>query len=654
MANIRYRKDIDGLRAFAVIPVMLFHGGVELFSGGYVGVDVFFVISGYLITSIMIGEMEAGSFSIRRFLMRRIRRLLPMALVVYISILLLFSFIYPTVYYEKLSAGVLSSMAFVSNIFFWKQGGYFSSGLELNPALHTWSLSVEEQFYLTFPFFLLLLNKIFKSDLLRYMSLLGLIALSLAVAIAFTPSYQSVAGFYLLPPRLYELAIGAFLAMLFFKKPDLYIRKVPFMKELGLFLIFLAIFNFDEDTEFPSYNALLPVLGGALVIVSSRHGGVVDYLLTHKIIVFVGLISYSLYLWHWPVIVYMNWVFGETQNLLHLVVYFLISGFLAAITYRYVEQPFRDKVEMPNLKVLKITGVGSVVVLIASSIGLAYGNYTLVDPTGSITRQYNSAVQAEPYRSSCTDKARRDGQFSYCELPGYPTNRDTAKVYVWGDSHGSAFIPALEPFSKDYQIRFTNTSGCPPVVGVRRTDWPQACERVNGQVMHHILEENYDLVILVAAYNNYLNWGIIGDRESDYIRDPNQAATVFSELMNSTLNSLHSAEVPFILISQPPRFEERIPDTFLRSATLGLDYNGGRILMETYSEQLNTFLTTLNSRWKGNVVTFIDTYCPGGLCVGTIGNNILYKDQHHISNYHAQLISESLHEVLANAINSAD
>ena len=292
---IKHRSDIDGLRAFAIIPVLFFHSGFTLFSGGFVGVDIFFTISGFLITSILLKDIDNNRFSYTEFFKRRIRRLMPMAILIYIFVLSLFFFFYPSTFFKDVSAATFSSLLFFSNIYFWKEGGdYFGRNVEINPLLHTWSLSVEEQFYLIFPFLLLLLFWITRNATQKIVLIFIGILISVYVAIIYAPSKESFAAFYLLPPRMYELAIGSITALFVYYWPHHNLRKIAFLQEIGIFFVLIPIFFFDSNTLFPSYNALLPCSGAALIMLSTGNNGWSSILLNSRFAV-----SSVLYLIHY-------------------------------------------------------------------------------------------------------------------------------------------------------------------------------------------------------------------------------------------------------------------------------------------------------------------------------------------------------------------
>lgn len=648
---IKHRLDIDGLRAFAIIPVVLFHAGWQSFPGGYIGVDVFFTISGFLITSIILEDIKNNTFSYIAFFKRRIRRLLPMAMLINVLVLLCFYFYYPSVYYSDVAKAALASLFFVSNIFFWKEGGdYFGRNLEINPLLHTWSLAVEEQFYLVFPFLLILLFWIARNVVLKFVLFSAGIAVSIYFAVSFAPSIESVAAFYLLPPRMYELAIGALIALWIFYWPQHQLRDAKYLQEVGLLLIIIPVFLYDENTPFPSYYALLPCVGAAAVMFSKSSKGIAGKILCSKIFVFVGLISYSLYLWHWPLIVLKNWVI-QTESKNYIVDFFVILAAIALsyLTYKYVESPFRNKSLVTDKLLLKWTGVGFVSIAALTITMIIFGNSRFVDPTGKINSTYQKAIQATPYRLDCLEKVRRSSQFLPCTLPGNNSSKGK-RIFVWGDSHGSAFMPTLEKIAEKNQVQFANNSGCPPILNLKRTDLAQSCPEINQIIFDNIIEEQYDLVVFIAAYSNYLNMGLVGHLDATHRRNIEKSYNDFADLALKTIDEFEQRNVPFLIVVQPPRMKNSIPEEFLRDETLGKNYLGDWISLAQYEKQIEPLYEAIPEKWHKNMVSMPRVYCPEGRCISMIGRDLLFKDSHHISNHYADYLSDYFVPIFENML----
>ena len=335
-----YRPDIDGLRAIAVVGVVLFHAGLGM-PGGFAGVDVFFVISGYLITRLILRDLKLGDFSILTFWERRIRRILPALTVVVVAVLVTGWFLSLPFHYLVTGQSAIALAALSSNIQFWRTTDYFAPDAEENPLLHTWSLSVEEQFYIIVPFLLFLLFRLRQGHLIPTLLMIGcMVSLILSVYhLRIDPS----GAFYLLPSRAWELGVGSMLAVL----PPA--RSRPVQSALGytcLALILLTFFFFDPRFPFPGIAALPPVLGAAFIILAgykntneSSPEPMVTRVLGFQPIVFVGLCSYSFYLWHWPFFAYHRYLFSSPPKPSIAVGYIVIS-FLMAITSLYlVEKP---------------------------------------------------------------------------------------------------------------------------------------------------------------------------------------------------------------------------------------------------------------------------------------------------------------------------
>ena len=335
-----YRPDIDGLRAIAVLVVVFFHYNVPYFTGGFVGVDVFFVISGYLISSIIFKDLANNTFSFCAFYERRIRRIFP-ALFVMLFISTITAFIlYDYQALVEFGKSLVSTVVFASNFYFRKNVGYFAISPQQITLLHTWSLAIEEQFYLIFPIVIYFLNK-YKASKINFYIVTGFV-LSLGLCVFLSEQKHIQFAFYMLPTRAWEFLLGTLLALRFF--PSLYNKKIyHFFSILGFGLIVLAVFMFSSTTEYPSYYALLPVFGTALLIYSgeNHHQAFLNKILGFPFLVFTGKISYSWYLWHWVLYVFYRYVSLGVFNSLDIFILIISSFFLSFLSWRFIEQPFR-------------------------------------------------------------------------------------------------------------------------------------------------------------------------------------------------------------------------------------------------------------------------------------------------------------------------
>ena len=335
---MKYRPEIDGLRAIAVIPVILFHAGFEYFSGGFVGVDVFFVISGYLITTILIEDIENKRFSIVNFYVRRARRILPALTVVTLLTIPIAWLLLSDSSLQKFGNALIGVSTFTSNVVFWKQQGYFNESAELNPLLHTWSLAVEEQYYILFPLFLILAWRFSKNTAFWMIVVITAISFSLS---EWGWRNKEMANFYLAPTRAWELLLGSVTAFIVQKRG---VRTNNLLASIGITAIIFAVFSYDKTIPFPSVFALVPVLGAVLIILYAKQGTYVANLLSTKHLVGVGLISYSAYLCHQPIFAFSRVIIGDVDIGIQLsLVLIFATFFLAYLSWRYIEKPFRNR-----------------------------------------------------------------------------------------------------------------------------------------------------------------------------------------------------------------------------------------------------------------------------------------------------------------------
>ena len=358
--TIKYRPEIDGVRSIAVMSVVFYHAGVSGFSGGYVGVDIFFVISGYLITLIISREIENNNFSIADFYERRIRRIIP-ALYFVMACCVPFAWLLMTPYPIKQFGDSLASVTlFISNFLFWYEDDYFAPVSAQKPLLHTWSLSVEEQFYFLFPLLLLGIWRFGRRPTLIILTCTAILSLALS---QWSTTHAQSANFYLAPTRAWELLVGAICAILANNKPA---SSSLTLASVGLLAILVPIYVYNDNTPFPSLYALAPTLGTSLVIMFARPSNFIGLLLGSRPFVAIGLISYSTYLWHQPILAFERLYSGETPSqirMLFLVALCLCAGFMS---WFFIEKPFRDRNKVASRTLLKVLFAGMLL-----SVGLS-------------------------------------------------------------------------------------------------------------------------------------------------------------------------------------------------------------------------------------------------------------------------------------------
>lgn len=460
-----YRREIDGLRALAVIPVMLYHAGFQSFKGGFVGVDVFFVISGYLITSLILAEKQAGTFTIMGFYERRARRILPaLFLVMLISLPCAWMTLMPSDM-KDFSKSVVAVSTFASNILFWRQSGYFDTAAELKPLLHTWSLAVEEQYYLLFPVFLLLAWKFGKRWIIGILFVVALISLALAQWGAFN---KPDATFLLLPTRGWELLIGVFVAFYLFTKesgttktkPSTLVRLLinQSVSVIGVLLIVYAVCVFDKSTPFPSVYALIPTIGTALVILCTTQQTVVGRFLGYKLFVGIGLISYSAYLWHHPIFSFARHLSIDQLSSYKLIALILASFLLAFLSWKFVETPFRDRKKIRGKNVFGFGVLGFTVFCCFGFFGIVDGGFQCrLDPD---LLQYYAPEKTNEEDGGCVFSTIGDNEnIKLCYFGD--TNSDFS-IALYGDSHAGALFSVLDREFREKKIKGIRTyiEGC--------------------------------------------------------------------------------------------------------------------------------------------------------------------------------------------------
>ncbi|WP_347302927.1 acyltransferase family protein [Croceibacterium sp. TMG7-5b_MA50] len=486
-ATVGHRRDIDGLRALAVLPVILFHLRSGLFSGGFIGVDVFFVISGFLITGVIAREMEENRFSILKFYERRARRILPALFATCLLVLVAGLLIFMPDELRDVGTSLVGVATFSSNVLFWQQIDYFNGAVELKPLLHTWSLAVEEQFYLFLPLLLLLLGK--KGPGGYRVPLLALLVVSFAGGIA-AVWLAPEANYYLLPTRAWELLAGSVVA-LGYVPPHRSAAQAEMFSATGIALILGASVWLDSSSPFPGYNALWPCLGAAMFIhANSAHETRMGALVGTAPLIAIGLISYSLYLVHWPVIVFFEYALIRPATLAEKVG--LLAGMiaLAALFWRFVEQPVRNREKVPD----RVIWIGSAIGLAA----LAGAGLTLY-LTDGLPRRFANLQITETTQPAATaaNCFLNDAEEAWGGDACFITRKAAAPVtLLWGDSHANHYKHGISASSPvDANILLYSSAACLPVL--HNTGEPRPyCDAVNARVPDIIDQFGVQQVIL--------------------------------------------------------------------------------------------------------------------------------------------------------------
>ncbi len=513
--KIDYRPEIDGLRAIAVISVILFHlqiniNGYQFFRGGYIGVDIFFVISGYLISSIIFKELfKTGNFSFLKFYERRIRRILPVLIfVIIISMPIAWLYLYPNSLVD-FSKSILSSLGFISNHYFhYSANAYAAESSLLLPFLHTWSLSIEEQFYIIFPITIFLIFKYFKNYLIHI--IIFVLFISLFIAEWASWNYP-VANFYFLPTRVWELLAGSMLA--YIDTINSHKKKTIFnflMPSVGILFIVFYIFSFEENSRHPSFLTILPVIGVCLIIFFANEKELITKILSSKILIFIGLISYSLYLWHYPVFAFYRITeFLPQNNVIKILIFFLVI-LLSTFTYFYIEKPFRNQ----KFKFKKIFSIIIFFILILVLI-----NFIIIKNEGYKNRLpeiLNQNLELKPWR------LLKDSNGNTCNnnLEGCVFNKTSKnKIFLIGDSHMATLMFGLKKKLEDQDFQFVTINGCLyfpgfNIVNKQTNQIDKKCNDKNFQkIKKRILKEKNSIIILGGRYPLHLNQEFFDNKE---------------------------------------------------------------------------------------------------------------------------------------------
>lgn len=620
-SSLKYKPEIDGLRALAIIPVVLFHAGAQWMSGGYVGVDIFFVISGFLITSLILSEREDGGFSFTNFYVRRARRILP-ALFLMLAATCIFAWLWmmPASLAEY-GRTLIAVILFGSNIQLAKGVSYFGGSAETNPLLHTWSLAVEEQYYFAFP---LLIWALWRFEWWKLLAMLFALAL-LSLGMAEYGRYQhATANFYWLSSRAWELLVGALAACWLHKRP---IFATVAVRELwavfGLCLLLLPMLTFDKETPFPGLYALLPTTGTVLLLAFASADTKVGRFLAMKPLVGIGLISYSIYLWHQPMFAFAKLAWGNLSPLAYTGLV-LASVFLAWLSWHFVERPFRNPTSFSRKAVLSgllVVGAG---LLSAGYAMNSHGGYP--DRFGELGRAENA------YGGTGFD-------FGVWQTHG-ATAAPIAFV-LYGDSHALQYMGAMTELAKEQNIAFASVthSACvslPGVVNLYKGSIQPDCRALLAELESHLRGTNMPLILA-------LRWG-----------------KELADLDGRRLGKFGESEIAEkVLFTALDKFHQEIGNTRKlvlvgNVPTTNLIEQGGYVACkfrsvsecpETFPEE-NGELFGLRAKMRAyassrkNIVFFdpYDALCEGGTCRVADGMKSFYSDHAHLSQQGAEQV----------------
>jgi peptidoglycan/LPS O-acetylase OafA/YrhL len=635
-----YRGDVDGLRAIAVLLVVAFHAFPRKVPGGFVGVDIFFVISGYLITSLIVRSLQAGDFSFTDFYVRRIKRIFPALIAVLAACLLIGWFVLFPGEFRDLGKHAAAGAAFIANFSLLNETGYFDITADHKPLLHLWSLGIEEQFYIVWPALIVLAWRWKNGPLL----MAALICLgSFAWNVILTP-IDIAQAFFLPFTRFWELMIGSLIALAATHESFAAMTPAPLaafyerhrdrLHELagwaGLALIVLAAALLKPTRAFPGWWALLPTLGAALIIVAGPQSTFNRVVLSHRTMITVGLISYPLYLWHWPILSFARMIhFKEPTDLVRGLCVVLAFA-LAHLTYRYIERPIRFGAATPRKPILAtaaLAAVGCLGFAVFAGSGVPWRFPKELQTIVADTRN-DPAEDARQYRC-----LHREGPAVFekdCDGTGQPGSR---RVLLWGDSHAAHLGPGLDHVRRreGFQLAQFSSGGCPPIVNFTGASARQAaCADVNALALKHIAEFKPDTVILAGRWEIYNGKGLFGHVRPEDIRD--------------TIAKVKSLGVRNVVVmGQFPIWGAQVPQLRARNfrlAALGFSPQAAADL-----ERNKTFLTDtvypademLRRAVDGTGAAFVSplkSLCNGDGCLLVVPNSSgkpIYWDDNHLS-----------------------
>lgn len=611
---MKYRSEIDGLRAIAVLPVVLCHAQVTGFSGGFVGVDIFFVISGFLICSLITDELSLKEFSILHFYERRCRRILPALFVMLAVVFCISAFILLPPDMDSFCRSLIAAILFLSNMFFWKSASYFDGASQFKPLLHTWSLGVEEQFYIFVPLLLFAISKWFKSRYTFFLSCVSIISLLLSV---WALSHAPTGNFYSLPTRFWELALGALVATSLADFKISHSTK-EIIGILGLGLIIYPILMFSDETPFPGLNALFPCIGAAAIIYSSDDiDSVVGRMLSTGPMVFVGKISYSLYLWHWPLLSLLRYHVSRDLTYFEIAGVLTLSLFFSVFSWKYVETPFRKNTSFFSRRVVfSSSGIAMFVVFIVGALGISSSGFSSRFP--DFEEQKISGV--ERYNSNTCHLLQHQTFDAWRGGECFLTSGHTEKVLLWGDSFAAHYAPGIvdEATRISVDLLQYTAAACPPVFGYYTAASPH-CRDFNDNIPKILSKYGIKKVIMSARWESLFKRGVT----------PNDVA--------NTVKRLNEMGIKVFVIGQSPVFNNDVQRIF---AQTGSDINS------PVSTAFLSFKPEINDKLRsvlpnGSFVDPLLTFCSDNSCMYRLSSQYVVVDVGHFSSFGSKFAVDS-------------
>lgn len=632
---MKFRKDINGLRAFAVIGVLLFHFNASWMPGGFAGVDVFFVISGFLMTGIIFRGIEQENFSILNFYVARANRIIP-ALALLCLVLLVFGWFYLTpLEYKALGKHAASSVGFLSNVIYWREAGYFDAASHEKWLLHTWTLSVEWQFYIIYPLILVAMRKFLSIKTMKSILIVGTV---LGFIFSVIATYKSPnASYYLLPMRAWEMMIGGVAYLYPFALQE---NRKKILERIGLVLVVGSYFLISAENAWPGYLALFPVVGSFLIIQAQRN----DSIITNNIVFQkMGTWSYSIYLWHWPLVVII-YKFSLPEYYIYLGM--ALSILLGFLSYKYVE-----KINFPRSFPTLLSYLKCKPIYIASFVAIVA---SIIFTQDDKLKSYRMSPQQISFTDSmergdyeCFDKLyQHDSENEFCTITEGKKN-----ILAFGDSHSYSLLPAIEQMAKEnsLQLTYTGYSGCPPLINTypagRNDQEEKSCYELNNKIKNSILGNLYDYVLLTARWTYYTEGDYKGEgiqliyNESDKNLSQENSIKAFKSGVKNTFAEYSKSSAKIYIMLQVP-MQDKKPDEILFASSKNKNINVDLLRKNSVSfdkhanfqKMTNDIIRKEASNFENiKIIDPTSTMCNNDECLVGDEKSSFYFDDDHLS-----------------------
>jgi len=627
-----YRPEIDGLRAIAVLGVILFHAGYDFIRGGYLGVDVFFVISGYLITSILLNDLQKNTFSLKKFYLRRIRRIAPALLFTLFLTTLIFSIILNPIELANYFKSLFATVIFIPNIYFWKNTGYFDTSSELNPLIHMWSLGVEEQFYIIFPIILLYSFKLIKNNTRNFLLVLTILSLLFSI---FLFSSDPSGSFYLPYLRAWELLVGSICAFVLQNTNKQSIFRNKYSSIFGFVLIFFTFVILAQTNLLNVYLSVLAVIGTSLIILNDEYN-ISTRFLNLKIIVLIGKISFSAYLIHQPFFVLNRYIQKSYNLYLSEILIIFFTLIIAYLSWKFIENPFRYSKKISNKLVVNTYSLITIFIIVISYIGINNDGFAKIK-MNNLQRDISSTAIGSPFRDKChTSGSNYLSPSNACNY-----GLGNKRITVFGDSHVVPIAYALSKF-ENYNIKHLSFSGCPPAFDRSSKnkikngclDWSyESINHINNDTSTDVVVIAYRLHSALFGINRYRNYPNLPDEIGEDERDARWLSLI------KIINSFLDKNKDVVLLLPPPELPFDI-NQLISVYSEGDIYGVTRDWWDKRSDYVKSKIYEISNKVK--IIDPVNDFCDAENCYAVKNSVSLYWDDNHLSQHGASIIAKEI------------